>query len=283
MKGKVKDYIYLNLGILLVSGGLYFFLMPNNLAVGGANGLAIVINQFLPSLPVGIIMIAINLILFVIAFILIGKAFGIKTIYSSFSVSIVIFLLENLVPINEPLIGDLALELVIGIIASGTGMGLVFNQNASTGGTDISAKILHKFFNTDLGKGVFISDIFITALAGFAFGAKLAIYAALGVLINAFVIDYIIEGVNLKKEVTIISERYDEIKDFIIKELERGFTTFYGEGGYSGQKRKIIIVIINKREFVRLRDFINNMDAEVFLTVKNTHEVYGLGFNKLNK
>ncbi|MFA7076733.1 MAG: YitT family protein [Candidatus Izemoplasmatales bacterium] len=283
MKKKIKDYIYLNLGILLVSGGLYFFLMPNNLAVGGANGLAIVINNFVPVLPVGIIMIAINLILFVVAFVLIGKAFGIKTIYSSFAVSLVIFLLEQILPINEPLIGDLALELVVGIISTGTGMGLVFNQNASTGGTDISAKILNKFFNTDLGKGVFISDILITALAGFAFGAKLAIYAALGVLINAVVIDYIIEGVNLKKEVTIISERYEEIKEFIIKELDRGFTTFYGEGGYSGQKRNVIIVIINKREFVKLRDFINNMDSEAFLTVKNTHEVYGLGFDKLNK
>lgn len=265
----------------MVSAGLYFFLMPSNLAVGGANGLAIVINNFLPVLPVGIIMIGINLILFVIAFILIGKAFGVKTIYSSFAVSLIIFVLEKLVPVTEPLVGDIALELIFGIIIAGSGMGIVFNQNASTGGTDITAKILHKFFHIDLGKGVFISDILITFLAGFAFGAKLAMYAALGVLINSFVIDYIIEGFNLKKEVTIISEKYEEIKEFIIKELDRGFTAYYGEGGYSEQKRNIIVVVINKREFLKLRAFINKLDAKVFLTINNTHEVYGEGFNKL--
>ncbi|PKK94960.1 MAG: hypothetical protein CVV60_03770 [Tenericutes bacterium HGW-Tenericutes-5] len=281
MKRKIKEYFLLNLGIIMVSAGLYFFLMPSNLAVGGANGLAIVINNFLPVLPVGIIMIGINLILFVIAFILIGKAFGVKTIYSSFAVSLIIFMLEKLVPVTEPLVGDIALELIFGIIIAGSGMGIVFNQNASTGGTDITAKILHKFFHIDLGKGVFISDILITFLAGFAFGAKLAMYAALGVLINAFVIDYIIEGFNLKKEVTIISEKYEEIKEFIIKELDRGFTAYYGEGGFSEQKRNIIVVVINKREFLKLRAFINKLDANVFLTINNTHEVYGEGFNKL--
>ena len=281
MKRKIKEYFLLNLGIIMVSAGLYFFLMPSNLAVGGANGLAIVINNFLPVLPVGIIMIGINLILFVIAFILIGKAFGVKTIYSSFAVSLIIFMLEKLVPVTEPLVGDIALELIFGIIIAGSGMGIVFNQNASTGGTDITAKILHKFFHIDLGKGVFISDILITFLAGFAFGAKLAMYAALGVLINAFVIDYIIEGFNLKKEVTIISEKYEEIKEFIIKELDRGFTAYYGEGGFSEQKRNIIVVVINKREFLKLRAFINKLDAKVFLTINNTHEVYGEGFNKL--
>lgn len=281
MKRKIKEYLLLHLGIIMVSAGLYFFLMPSNLAVGGANGLAIVINNFLPVLPVGIIMIGINLILFVIAFILIGKAFGVKTIYSSFAVSLIIFVLEKLVPVTEPLVGDIALELIFGIIIAGSGMGIVFNQNASTGGTDITAKILHKFFHIDLGKGVFISDILITFLAGFAFGAKLAMYAALGVLINSFVIDYIIEGFNLKKEVTIISEKYEEIKEFIIKELDRGFTAYYGEGGYSEQKRNIIVVVINKREFLKLRAFINKLDARVFLTINNTHEVYGEGFNKL--
>jgi len=280
VKRKIKDYVLLNIGILLVSLGLYFFLMPNNLAVGGANGLAIVINQFLPMLPVGIIMIGINLILFILAFILIGKAFGVKTIYSSFAVSIIIFVLEKVYPFTEPFTDDLIIELIFGIIITGTGMGLVFNQNASTGGTDISAKILHKFFHIDLGKGVFISDIFITVLAGFVFGPKLAFYAALGVLINAFVIDYIIEGFNIKKEVTIISSKFEDIKQYITEELDRGFTVFYGEGGYSGEKRNIIIVIINKREFIKLRAYVYKLDPAVFLTVKNTHEVYGEGFIK---
>ena len=282
MKEKIKQYAFLNLGIVLVVAGLYFFLMPNNLAIGGANGLAIVINHFIPFIPVGIIMTLINVILFVIAFILIGRAFGIKTIYASLAVSLLIFLLENIYPLEHTLTGDLVLEMIFGIVICGVGMGIVFNQNASTGGTDISAKILHKFFNLDIGKGVFISDIFITFLAGFAFGIKLSMYAALGVLINAFVIDYIIEGFNLRKEVTIISEKYEEIKQFITNDLERGFTIHYGEGGYTAQKKFIIVVIINNREFVRLREYVKILDPNCFLTVRNTHEVYGYGFKKLS-
>lgn len=282
MYQKIKGQILLNLGIILVVMGMYLFLMPNKLAIGGANGLAIVINKLLlPGVPVGIIMVIINVILFITAFSVIGKGFGIKTIYASFAVSLLIFLLERFVPITSPFTDDLLLEMISGIVISGIGMGMVFNQNASTGGTDISAKILNKFFHLDLGKGVFVSDMAVTVLAGFAFGLKLSMYAALGVLINAFIIDYIIEGFNLRKEVTIISSKFEEIKKYIIEDLERGFTIYYGEGGYSGEKRLIIVVIISRREFVKFRAFVNEIDPVAFLTIKNTHEVYGDGFRKL--
>jgi uncharacterized membrane-anchored protein YitT (DUF2179 family) len=160
-------------------------------------------------------------------------------------------------------------------------MGIVFNQNASTGGTDISAKIINKFFHINLGKAVFLSDILITIFSGFAFGINIAMYAMLGVLVNSFVIDYIIDGFNLKKEVTIISDHFDEIKSYIIDTLDRSFTVYYGKGGYSDLDKKMILVIISKREFIRLRAFIHELDEFAFVTVKNTHEVYGDGFSKL--
>lgn len=281
MSKKVKEFLYIHLGVFMVSLGLYVFLMPSNLATGGANGLAIVINHFLPALPVGIIMILINIILFITAFILIGKSFGFKTIYASLSVSLMVFLLEKIFPMNESLTGDILLELIFGIVITGVGMGIVFNQNASTGGTDISAKIINKFFHINLGKAVFLSDIIITIISGFAFGINLAMYAMLGVLINSFVIDYIIDGLNLKKEVTIISDQFEDIKKYIIETLDRSFTVYYGKGGYSDVDRKIMVVIISKREFIRLRAFINEMDSKAFVTVKNTHEVYGYGFSEL--
>jgi uncharacterized membrane-anchored protein YitT (DUF2179 family) len=281
MSKKVKEFLYIHLGVFMVSLGLYVFLMPSNLATGGANGLAIVINHFLPALPVGIIMILINIILFITAFILIGKSFGFKTIYASLSVSLMVFLLEKIFPMNESLTGDILLELIFGIVITGVGMGIVFNQNASTGGTDISAKIINKFFHINLGKAVFLSDIIITIISGFAFGINLAMYAMLGVLINSFVIDYIIDGLNLKKEVTIISDQFEDIKKYIIETLDRSFTVYYGKGGYSDVDRKIMVVIISKREFIRLRTFINEMDSKAFVTVKNTHEVYGYGFSEL--
>ncbi|KFZ27580.1 MAG: hypothetical protein KQ78_00114 [Candidatus Izimaplasma bacterium HR2] len=282
MKKNVKDFVSMNLGIIMVSSGMYFFLMPNTFATGGANGLAIIINHFLSFLPVGVLMILINIILFITAFISIGKAFGVKTIYASLAVSLLVLLFENVIPLSHPLSDDLLLELIFGILISGTGMGMVFNQNASTGGTDISAKILNKFFNIDLGRAVFLSDILITVMAGFIFGYKLSLYAMLGVLINSFVIDSIIRGFNLRKEVTIISEQSEDIKKYIISDLDRGVTVYRGEGGYSNNDLNIIVVIINKREFIRLRTYINKKDSNAFLTVKNTHEVYGYGFMKLH-
>lgn len=281
MSKKVKEYIYINIGVLMVALGMYVFLMPSNLATGGANGLAIVLNYFIPLLPVGVIMVFINIILFVIAFIVIGKGFGFKTIYASLAVSLLVFILEKVFPMESSLTGDILLELIFGIVITGVGMGIVFNQNASTGGTDISAKILHKFFHINLGKAVFLSDIVITVFSAFAFGINIAMYAMLGVLLNSFVIDYIIDGLNLRKEVTIISERFDEIKHYIIHTLDRSFTVYYGKGGYSDQEKKMILVIISKREFIRLRAFINELDSKAFLTVKNTHEVYGDGFSEL--
>lgn len=281
MKTKTKEYILITIGVIMVSCGMYFFLMPSNLATGGANGLAIVINHFIPVLPVGILMLFINIILFITAFIVLGKGFGVKTIYASLAISLLVFILEKVYPMTNSFTGDILLELIFGIVISGVGMGIVFNQNASTGGTDISAKIINKFFNINLGKAVFLSDILITILAGFAFGINLSMYAMLGVLINSFVIDYIIDGLNVKKEVTIISNNIEEIKEYIIETLDRGFTFYYGKGGYSNEDRKIILVIISKREFIRLRAYINKLDSNAFLTVKNTHEVYGDGFSKL--
>lgn len=281
MSNKVKEYLYINLGVLMVAGGMYVFLMPSNLATGGANGLAIVLNHFIPVLPVGIIMIIVNIILFIVAFLVIGKGFGFKTIYASLAVSLLVFLLEEIYPITASLTGDILLELIFGIVISGVGMGIVFNQNASTGGTDISAKIIHKFFHINLGKAVFLSDIVITIFSAFAFGMNVAMYAMLGVLLNSFVIDYIIDGLNLKKEVTIVSDHFDEIKSYIIDVLDRSFTVYYGKGGYSDLDKKMIVVVISKREFIRLRIFVNQLDSQAFVTVKNTHEVYGDGFSEL--
>lgn len=281
MLSKLKEFFLINLGVVMVALGMYFFLMPNNLATGGANGLAIVINKFNENISVGTIMLIINLILFILAFLIIGKAFGAKTIYSSFAVSFVIFILERVLPMKSSLTGEIFLELVFGILISGIGMGIVFNQNASTGGTDIIAKILNKFFHIDLGKGVLMSDLFITVLAAFAFGLKLSMYAMLGVIINGFVIDAIIEGLNMCKEVNIISKKNDDIKKYIREDLGKTSTSYNAIGDYTEGKREIIVVVISRRDFIKLKNYITKIDKEAFITVRNTCEVFGNGFKSL--
>lgn len=281
MLKKFKEFLLMNMGMAMVAFGMYFFLMPNNLATGGANGLGIVINSLVPSLPVGIIMIIINIILFVLAFIIIGSNFGAKTIYSSFGISFMVFILEKTVNMQRSITGDVFLELILGILISGSGMGIVFNQNASTGGTDIIAKILNKFFHIDLGKGVLLSDLSITIMAALAIDIKSGLYAMLGVIINGFVIDALIDSLNIKKEVTIISEKSDEIKDFIIKELDRGVTLYNGRGGYGDCDKDIIMVVIGRREVIKLRRYIKDIDKSAFITVSNLTEVFGYGFKSI--
>lgn len=282
MVRKIKEFMLMNLGIIMVACGMYFFLMTNSLAIGGANGLAIVINYFIPNVSVGIIMIAINIVLFIVAFIFIGSNFGVKTIYSSFGVSFMILILEKTVKLTHSITGDLFLELIFGILISGAGMGIVFNQDASTGGTDIIAKILNKFLHIDLGKGVLLSDLSITVAAAFAFGPKLSMYAMLGVIINGFVVDSVIEGINISKEVTIISDKYDQINNFIIKDLNKGSTFYNGRGGFTNKEKNIIVVLIGRREFAKLKRYINEIDNEAFVTVNNVYEVFGYGFKSIN-
>lgn len=278
MKEKLKSFMFMNIGIIMVSSGMYFFLMPNNLATGGANGLAIVINKFIPSISVGMLMIFINIALFILAFLIIGTSFGFKTIYSSLMVSILILIFEKNINLKTSLTGDLFIELIFGILISGIGMGIVFNEDASTGGTDIISKILNQFYHIDLGKGVLVSDLSITILACFAFGLKLSLYAMLGVIINGFIIDTIIEGINIHSEVTIISKEHDKINSFINNELERGSTYYSAIGGFTNENKNVIVTIISKRDFAKLKRYINEIDKLAFITVNSVHEVYGYGF-----
>lgn len=281
MNKKTKEFILINLGIIMVACGMYFFLMPNSLAIGGANGLAIVINHFIPKVTVGAIMVIINLILFIVAFIFIGRNFGVKTIYSSFAVSGIVMVLEHTVKLKHSITGDIFLELIFGILISGLGMAVVFNQGASTGGTDIIAKILNKFFHLDLGKGVLLSDLAITLGVAVAFGPKLSMYSMLGVIVNGFIIDLAIDGFNIAKEVTIISDEYDMINNFIITELNKGFTFLKGRGGFTNKDKYIIVVLISNREFYKLKNYINEMDKDAFVTVNNVYEVFGYGFKSI--
>lgn len=280
MKKIVKEYILITVGIFLVAAGIYFFLVPSNLATGGVSGLAIIISSFFPGIPVGLVMLILNVILFIIGFLIIGPAFGFKTIYASLGLSGAIWIFERFFPLSGPLADDLMIILLFGVGVSGIGIAIVFNQNASTGGTDIIAKIINKYFHVDMGKSLLMADFLITLAAGLVFGAQAGMYALLGVVINGFVIDSFINGLNVSKQVTIISSRGKEIKDFIITRLERGVTVYDAKGAYSGEYKEVLITIMSRREFIKLKTFIKEIDKRAFITVSDVHEVLGEGFKE---
>lgn len=280
MNKKLKEYVLITIGMTMVAIGIYYFLVPSNLATGGVSGLAIIISNFLPEIPIGLLMLIFNIILFIIGFLIIGPSFGFKTIYASLGLSGMTWLFQRFFPISRPITNDLMIELLFGVGISGLGMAIVFNQNASTGGTDIIAKIINKFLHVDMGKSLLMADFLITLAAGLIFGAQAGMYALLGVVLNGFVIDGFINGLNISKQVTIISAKGTEIKEFIINKLERGVTLYDAKGAYSGESKEVLITIMSRREFIKLRNYIKEIDRRAFITVSDVHEVLGEGFKE---
>jgi uncharacterized membrane-anchored protein YitT (DUF2179 family) len=278
---KLKEYLLITLGIFLAAMAIEFFLAPNKIAAGGVTGLAIIINYYIPNLSVGILILIMNIILFGIAFLVIGGRFGAKTIYASLGLSAIMWVIEQFITPEMIPTKDLMLASVFGTFISGIGMGIVFNQNASTGGTDILAKILNRFVHLDIGKSLLAVDAIISLFCAFAFGAEVGMYAILAVVLNGFVIDYVIDGFNVCKQVYIISNKNEEIREYIIEVLERGCTIFDGRGGFSKSHAQILYSVLSRREFIRLRKFMREVDNRAFIIVSDAHEVLGEGFKDL--
>jgi uncharacterized membrane-anchored protein YitT (DUF2179 family) len=278
---KFKEYIFITIGFMLVALSLRLFLVPNKIAAGGVSGIAIILNSIFPFLNVGMIMLAIDAILFIIAFAVIGNKFGAKSIYASLGISLTIWLTDNLKIFDKAITNDLLLASIFGTLLSGIGMAIVFNQNASTGGTDIIAKILNKFFHIDIGKAILIVDFIVTLFAGITFGTNIALYSLLCVIMNGFVIDNVIEGVNTCKEVIVVSTKIDEISNYIINELDRGCTIFKGKGGFTKKDTNILYTVLYRKQFIKLKKFIKDVDNKAFITVSETHEVLGEGFKDI--
>ncbi|MCB2352805.1 YitT family protein [Clostridium estertheticum] len=283
MKTIIKEYILITVGIALVALGLYFFLIPNDLAVGGVSGLAMVINQYMPGLTIGALMFVLNIVLFVVGFMFIGSSFGVRTMYASFGLSGMIWVLEKLFPMSGSITNDIFLELIFGILIGAVGMGMVFNQNASTGGTDIIAKMLNKYFHLEIGKSLLIADFFITILAGVAFGPRIGMYALLGVIINGYTVDAVIAGINNCKKVEVVSSKGEEIKRFIIEDLNRGATLYMAKGAYTNDEKEIITTVLGKKQFIKLKNHIKEIDKAAFIITYNVHETVGEGFKDIDE
>jgi uncharacterized membrane-anchored protein YitT (DUF2179 family) len=277
----IREWALIHLGCFLVAAGITWFLVPNNIAAGGVSGLAMVITSFFPMISVGVLMMGMNMFLFVLGFVFIGFEFGAKTIYSSLFVSGAVWFLERFFPVTAPLSDDILVQLIFGTLLGATGMAIVFNQNASTGGTDITAKILNKYFNIDIGKGVLACDFFIVLAAGWVFGMRIGMYAMLGVILNGFLVDNVIIGLRINKYVVIVSRASEDIRRFIVNDLGSGATIYEGRGGWSGERKEVITTIVNRRKFIRLRGFIKALDPDAFISVNNIHEVLGEGFERL--
>lgn len=275
---KYKEYIFITFGAALVALAIQLFFIPNQIAPGGVSGIGLVINSLTPGVSVSTYVIILNVILFLLAFKLLGGGFGFKTIYASFSLSIIMWIIENIIK-PQSITDDLMLASLIGILLLGTGLGIVFNQDASTGGTDILAKILNKYMHLSMGLSMTIIDLAVVIVVAFFFGLERGLYAGLATFLNGIVINRVVGGFNEKKQVFIITGEKEKVKSYIVNEIQRGATIFSGEGGFSGAENHVIYTVLSTKEFVKLKMYLRENHPDSFVTVSSTSEVLGQGFS----
>ncbi|WP_373600119.1 YitT family protein [Paraclostridium bifermentans] len=190
----LKEYTIVTIGVILVAAAIQYFFAPNNIAAGGLSGLALIINYYVPNLSIGTIIFLGNLILFAIAFLLIGGDFGLKTIYASFMLSIVIEFMDKIMH-SYAITTNLLTATIVGTLVTAIGLAIVFATNASTGGTDILAKILNSYSTLNIGISLLVVDLFVAIVGGFTFGLEKGIYSILVIVLNGLLIDRVIEKI----------------------------------------------------------------------------------------
>ena len=286
MKSKIgsiiKEYSILTVGILLVVFGVYFFKFPNNFAIGGVTGLAMIVSDLSGGvLSSATIVTIVNSILLVIGLIVIGKDFGIKTIYGSLLLSFALQVLEVVYPMSAPFTDQPVLELAFAVGLPAVGAAILFNIGGSTGGTDIVAMILKKFTSFDIGQALFCSDVVLTLLAFPTFGVQTGLLSFFGLILKSTLVDMVIESMNLCKYFTVICDDASAISDYIVHTLKRSATVCDATGAFSGQNKKVILTVMNRSQAVQLRQFIRTEEPGAFILITNTSEIIGRGFRGL--
>ncbi len=282
----VGRYCAIAVGSAIVAVGINIFLYPYRIAPGGITGLATIINYMINGfLPLGVIIILLNLPLFIAGIIKLGWKFMLRTLYATIIMSVVIDVTAPyLRHLGEYLLNgaetDLILFAFFGGLVVGIGMGLIFRMNATTGGTDLMAELLRRSgINITMGQAVMIFDILIVVLAGVYFQSlMLALYAIIAVLVSAKVIDSILEGFNFAKGMFIISSQHELIARKITTELGRGLTGLTGTGKYTGDNKEILFCVARAKYIPDIKRIVKESDPGAFVVVTNVHEVLGEGF-----
>jgi uncharacterized membrane-anchored protein YitT (DUF2179 family) len=267
--------VFLFLGAALVSVGLEIFLIPNRIIDGGIVGISIMAS-YLTNIPIGIFLFVLNLPFLYIGYKMIGKTFAISTLFGIVVMSIGTTLLHPV----DPLTIDPLLASVFGGIILGIGVGLVIRFGGSLDGTEVIAILVNKRSPFSVGEVVMFTNLFILGSAGFVFTWDRAMYSLIAYYIAFKMIDITIEGFDESKSVWIISEKFQEIGDALLDRLGRGVTYLKGEGGFTGEDKKVIFVVITRLEEAKLKSIVDDIDINAFMAVGNIHDVKGGRFKK---
>jgi len=269
---QVKEYLIITVAVLIVAVAVFFFLVPSHCSVSSISGLAIILSNFMP-LSVSVITMILNVVLLIIGFITCGNEFGIKTVYTSILLPVFIWMFEKLLPNYTSLTGDAALDVICYIVVVSFGLALLFTRNASSGGLDIVAKVLNKYFNVELGKAMAVAGMCIALSSAFVYDSRTVVLSVLGTYFNGIVLDHFIFDHSVKRRVCIVSEKSDVIRAFILKELHSGASIYQCIGARDLAERKEIITIVDKNEYQKLMAYLKHEAPEAFVTVYKVNDM----------
>lgn len=268
----IREFLIITFATVIVAAAVFFFLIPSHVSVGSISGLAIVLGNFIP-LNISAITLVLNIFLLILGFLFIGREFGAKTVYTSLLLPVMLGVFELLFPNNQSITNDAFLDMLCYIFVVSIGLAMLFNRNASSGGLDIVAKFLNKYFHMDLGKAMSLAGMCVALSSALVYDKKIVVLSVLGTYLNGIALDHFIFGFNLKKRVCIISKREEEIRDFILHHLHSGATIYEAVGAYDNQPKKEIITIVDKNEYAMLMSYIMKTDKNAFVTVYTVNEI----------
>jgi len=273
----VREYLFILVGCLLTAMGLDMFLVPNKIAAGGVSGIATIVH-YVAHLPVGIVMLVINVPLFLAGTKKLGMRVGLRSLFGTFALSLFIDFLAPVLPVptTDPLLASIYGGIIVGI-----GIGMVFRNKGTTGGTDLAAAIINKYMKMSVGVVLFVVDASVILAAGVVFkSAELALYALLTVFLTARVIDIVQEGFGYAKAAIIISQKPEEVAQSIMQKMDRGATALHGRGLYTGVERDVILSVVTRAEISNLKELVHTIDPQAFVILTDVHEVMGEGFRR---
>jgi uncharacterized membrane-anchored protein YitT (DUF2179 family) len=272
VRNTIKEFTIITIGTIIVAAAVFFFMMPSHVSVGSGAALAMVLSNYIP-LSVSVITLIMNVGLLIIGFLLVGPEFGIKTVYCSILMPLIMGLFEILFPNFQSITQDPFLDVVCYILVVGVGLAILFPRNASSGGLDIVAKIMNKYLRMDLGKAMSISGMLVALSSALCYDSKTVVLSLLGTYFGGIIVDHFIFDNNIKRRVCVISPELDEIVDFVLHQLHSGATLNEIIGAYDHTPRTEMIAIVDKQEFKRLMNHIREVDPNAFVTVYSVSEM----------
>ena len=271
-KRNLREFFNITVGTIIVAAAVYFFMYPSHVTVGSAAGLALVISEFVP-LPASLITMIMNVGLLIIGFLLVGPEFGIKTVYCSVLMPLIMGLFEILFPDFQSITQDPLLDVICYILVVGVGLAILFPRNASSGGLDIVAKIMNKYLKMDMGRAMSLSGMAVALSSALCYDSKIVVLSLLGTYFGGMIVDHFIFDNNIKRRVCVISEHLDEIVSFTLHDLHSGATLNEIIGAYDHSKRLEMIAIVDKQEYKRLMEFVRKVDPKAFVTVYSVSDM----------